>query len=266
MVFKRKNNARVSAAILDKDDVASSRNGDESKDKAKPILKNVSRKCTLNRIIVFLVIFNALLLLANNKASSNSTGSNLRQIDGGAADTSKEVNKAAEPAKTVENVKPVSFTGGTILNAKSIDDILNSGKTNVALNNAASQSETHSARYPAYHVVDGNRLKDYSHTKGCDPWLQVDLGSAHDVKDVVIFNRLDMFQARLKDFDVGVLQQVYGNWNVIAQIHHEGVVTEKVGFHFEPSAKGQIVHIHMDGCTEERNIHLLQVEVYGDAI
>jgi len=139
---------------------------------------------------------------------------------------------------------------------------LNSGKTNVALKKPASQSDNYAEQSGlAGSAVDGDRLIHTTHTKGCDPWWQVDLGSVHDVTDIVIFNRLEN-QDRLSDFYVGVLRQVSGNWEVAAQIHHPKTATDRVGFNFEPAAKGQIVRIHMGGC-EDRFIHVIQVEVYG---
>jgi len=221
-------------------------------------------------------VINIILYLIPD-SSSGGSDTNLRQVvtnpnavttatDGGSIVASKEaiVNdppKVADPVKATEAAKPVSITGGKMLDAMSIEGVLNSGKTNVALKKTATQSDTFKSKLKAENAVDGNRLAGLSHTKGCDPWWQVDLGSVHDVTNIIIFNRVDMFQAQLSDFYVGVLNQVSGNWEVAAQIHHRNNAAERAGFHFDPAAKGQIVRVHMNGC--DKFIHVLQVEVYG---
>jgi len=236
--------------------------------------------CTINNAWYFFVVINIILFLIP-KSSSGGSDTNLRQVvtdpnavttatDGGSIIASKEAiandpPKVADPVKATEAAKPVSITGGKMLDAMSIEGVLNSGKTNVALKKTATQSDTFKPvkmRFKAENAIDGNRLAELSHTKGCDPWWQVDLGSVHDVTDIIIFNRVDMFQAQLSDFYVGVLNQVSGNWEVAAQIHHRHSAAERAGFHFEPAAKGQIVRIHMGGC-KDRFIHVIQVEVYG---
>lgn len=240
-MIQRKNSTTVSESTLKGHAVALSPENVASKNEPKPILNN-SQKYR-DTILWILVLANTSLYYVFNSLS-----------DSGAVNTSEAVNAAQ------------AFTVGKILDAKAIDNILNSGKTNVAFKKAVSQSETYSDIYPAHNAVDGNRLESLTHTTGCDPWWQVDLGSTHGVTDVVIFNRSDEYRVRLTDFYVGVLHQFSGKWEATAQIHYaEENTGDKLGFHFEPAANGQIVHIHMDGC-DERFIHVLQVEVYGDAI
>jgi hypothetical protein len=76
----------------------------------------------------------------------------------------------------------------------------------IASQGTASQSTTYT-RGPARRAVDGDTEEGFSQTLSKDeqPWWQVDLGQERPVSRIVIWNRLDKFAARLKNFTVSVL-------------------------------------------------------------
>ena len=88
-----------------------------------------------------------------------------------------------------------------------------SGASNLALRGEARQSTTASAG-PAKLAIDGNTDGDYAKAKSTthtetstDPWWEVDLKAASSVERVVLWNRTDGSQDRLKGFRVALLDE-----------------------------------------------------------
>lgn len=82
---------------------------------------------------------------------------------------------------------------------------------NLARQGTASQSETtHGA--PASRAIDGNKNPSFggggqTHTpeNGRDPWWELDLGGEYPIEQIVIYNRADGLEDRLKGFTLKIL-------------------------------------------------------------
>ena len=73
-----------------------------------------------------------------------------------------------------------------------------SGGTNVAQGKMVTASSLHSAEYPHANLVDGNKT-NFAHTNNeAVEWFQIDLGQDYEIEKVVITNRTDCCQARLR--------------------------------------------------------------------
>ena len=74
-----------------------------------------------------------------------------------------------------------------------------SGGTNVAQGKTVTQSSiSHPGTFDPPNLVDGNKT-NFAHTKnGAVEWFQIDLGQDYEIEKVVITNRTDCCQARLR--------------------------------------------------------------------
>jgi type II secretory pathway pseudopilin PulG len=71
--------------------------------------------------------------------------------------------------------------------------------TNVASGKTVRASSLLSDRYPHTNLVDGNK-KNFAHTNNeAVEWFLIDLGQAYEIEKVVIHNRLDCCQGRLRN-------------------------------------------------------------------
>lgn len=122
----------------------------------------------------------------------------------------------------------------------------------------------------ANRAVDGKHHPDFAfHTRSEDhPWWQVDLGQAYDLGLVVIFNRRDCCQERMRKFSI--LASMDGaNWSTLYEYdgarvwgsdgspYRAPVFTTRNGRGIPPKAR--YVRIVLDG---RDCLHLDQVEVY----
>jgi hypothetical protein len=74
-----------------------------------------------------------------------------------------------------------------------------SGGTNVASGKTVTASSLHSPAHPHANLVDGNKT-NFAHTLNEDvEWFLIDLGQAYEIEKVVITNRADCCQARLRN-------------------------------------------------------------------
>ena len=74
-----------------------------------------------------------------------------------------------------------------------------SGGTNIASGKTVTASSLHSPEYPHANLVDGNKT-NFAHTQNeALEYFQIDLGQEYDIDKVVITNRTDCCQDRLRN-------------------------------------------------------------------
>ena len=77
-----------------------------------------------------------------------------------------------------------------------------SGGTNVAQGKTVTASSLYAAQFPHTNLVDGNKT-NFAHTKNeALEWFQIDLGQDYEIEKVVIHNRSDCCQGRLRNTKV----------------------------------------------------------------
>ena len=73
-----------------------------------------------------------------------------------------------------------------------------SGGTNVARGKTVTASSLYGAQFPHANLVDGDKT-NFAHTNNeAVEWFQIDLGQDYEIEKVVITNRTDCCQARLR--------------------------------------------------------------------
>ena len=74
-----------------------------------------------------------------------------------------------------------------------------SGGTNIASGKTVTASSLHSPEYPHANLVDGNKT-NFAHTQNkALEWFLIDLGQDYDIEKVVITNRTECCQGRLRN-------------------------------------------------------------------
>ena len=77
-----------------------------------------------------------------------------------------------------------------------------SGGTNVAQGKTVTASSLYALQFPHANLVDGNKT-NFAHTnKEAVEWFQIDLGQDYEIEKVVITNRTDCCQGRLRNTKV----------------------------------------------------------------
>ena len=77
-----------------------------------------------------------------------------------------------------------------------------SGGTNVAQGKTVTASSLYALQFPHANLVDGNKT-NFAHTnKEAVEWFQIDLGQDYEIEKVVIHNRSDCCQGRLRNTKV----------------------------------------------------------------
>uniref|UniRef100_UPI0011EFEAAB galactose-binding domain-containing protein n=1 Tax=Pareuzebyella sediminis TaxID=2607998 RepID=UPI0011EFEAAB len=145
--------------------------------------------------------------------------------------------------------------------------------SNVALGRMASQSSTYGNGVASL-AIDGNTSgsspwsADLQHTQSENrPWWEVDLGADHTVDQVVLYNRSDGNQSRLRDFYVLVsalpfapgasLEDLLGDAG-IARAYFPGPAGPSETFSL--TAEGRYVRVQLSG---SGILHVAEVEVMG---
>ncbi len=157
-----------------------------------------------------------------------------------------------------------------------IDPCLTNGATNLALNRPADQSSVYGFGIPSIGVdgdTDGTRgpwgnASILHSQRENQPWWQVDLGSQSDIQEVIIHNRSDCCQSRLKAFYMMVSAQPFPvgatlndllNDPNISKTFFPGVAgdLEQISL----SAAGRYVRIQLTANNEI--LHLAEIGVMG---
>ncbi len=143
---------------------------------------------------------------------------------------------------------------------------------NIALAGTASQSSNYNGASLASNAIDGNTDGNYnngsvSHTQsGAQNWLQIDLGSVQEIKQIDVYNRTDCCASRLSDFHVVVSDVPFTSNNLRHALAQEGV-----GEHFHQGAAstverftinrtGRYVRIQQ---ANSEPLHLAEVQVWA---
>jgi len=132
---------------------------------------------------------------------------------------------------------------------------------NVALGKTATQSSIGWGGDPS-RAVDGNTSGQWgdgsvTHTNGdASPWWQVDLGSAHTLERITIYNRTDCCSNRLNNFDVEYLDAA---GQVIATENFPGIA----GSNTEITLAGTDVHAVRIELNGSNILSLAEVQVWG---
>jgi len=143
--------------------------------------------------------------------------------------------------------------------------------TNVAKGKAAAQSSTH-ATQAASRAVDGNQsgdnvLDSVSHTNSeSQAYWQVDLGSAANLSEIVLWNRTDCCADRLANFHVLVSDTPFSGTSLaraqgtpgVTGLHFAGVMGQTGRFAL--SRTGRYVRVQLEGTNY---LQLAEVEVFG---
>ena len=148
------------------------------------------------------------------------------------------------------------------------------GPTNLALNQPATQSSLYAAGLATY-AVDGDLRgssawrADLQHTAvELEPWWEVDLGQQADIEEVILYNRSDCCQNRLKDFYVMVSDQPIDtaisladilNSSAINSTYIEGEVDSIASLPM--SIAGRYVRIQLT--SRNLPLHMAEVQVLG---
>jgi cytochrome c peroxidase len=135
--------------------------------------------------------------------------------------------------------------------------------SNVALGKPTSQSST-AAGGLSQRAVDGNTSGNWgtgsvTHTAGeSKSWWQVNLGSAHQISRVTLWNRTDCCSSRLSNYHVDGLD---ANGNVIVTQNISGVAGDKTDINL--TAEGVYsVRVQLNG---SNYLSLAEVQVFGEA-
>ncbi|WP_149303609.1 galactose-binding domain-containing protein [Pareuzebyella sediminis] len=145
--------------------------------------------------------------------------------------------------------------------------------SNVALGGTSSMSSTYGNSSASY-AVDGSTTgtspwsADLQHTQNeYRPWWEVDLGADHTVDQVVLYNRSDGNQSRLRDFYVLVSAAPFPAGATLEELLEDGNVT---GAYFPGpagasetvplNAEGRYVRVQLSG---NGMLHMAEVEVMG---
>ena len=156
------------------------------------------------------------------------------------------------------------------------DPCANNGTSNLSLNQTAEQSSIYGFGIPSIGVdgdTDGSRgpwaNASILHTqRESQPWWQVDLGGQSDIQEVVIHNRTDCCQIRLKDFYILVSGLPFPTGATLNDLLNDANVSKT----FYPgaagnvetipiSASGRYVRLQLSATNEI--LHLAEVEVMG---
>ncbi|MCH6256532.1 discoidin domain-containing protein [Puniceicoccaceae bacterium K14] len=139
----------------------------------------------------------------------------------------------------------------------------NGGGTNVALGGTVTQSSTAYSGV-ASRAIDGDTNGAWSdgsvtHTANeAQPWLKVDLGSSHDIDEIVVWGRTDSCCAnRLSNYDVSILDS--GN-NVVWSNYQSGTPSPSVSIDAN-GATGRYVLIELNGTNP---LSVAELEVFGE--
>ncbi|WP_369434177.1 trypsin-like serine protease [Psychromonas sp. MME1] len=136
-------------------------------------------------------------------------------------------------------------------------------ESNIALHKSTSQSSNYS-NITASRAVDGNTDGNWSsasltHTlNDHQAWWKVDLGGAHQVNRVVLWNRTDCCSNRLSNFHVDLLDI---DGNVLASEEHPGMAITKTEINIY-SDDVYTVRVQLNG---QNYLSLAEVEVFGYA-
>ena len=77
-----------------------------------------------------------------------------------------------------------------------------SGGTNVARGKTVTASSLYDPQYPHANLVDGNKTNFVATQNEAVEWFQIDLGQDYEIEKVVIHNRSDCCQGRLRNTKV----------------------------------------------------------------
>ncbi len=104
-----------------------------------------------------------------------------------------------------------------------------SSTSNVALNKSASQSSTQ-LNASASRAIDGNTNGDFwgansvTYTNWeANPWLQIDLGSVHNIEQINVWNRTDCCQSNLSNYHILISNNPFTSNNLNNSINQNGV-------------------------------------------
>ncbi len=150
-----------------------------------------------------------------------------------ASATASSPAPAPIPVNRGRYVKLVGPTkvSGSVLNIAEMK-IYAGGNDNIAKNKIVTMSSTLKG-YPSTQLVD-DIANNFAHTNGTeDPWMEVDLGSEHDITKIVVYNRTDCCSGRTagstlqildKDKNVTWTSEVFKNKDggITYQNNHDG--------------------------------------------
>jgi alpha-L-fucosidase 2 len=153
------------------------------------------------------------------------------------------------PSDAVDGTYPIGVTAGTrawsvVTSANVVVE-----RPNAARSKPATQSST-AFNGAASRAVDGNTDGTYSagsvtHTDFQDqPWWQVDLGEAHDIDQIAIWNRTDCCSDRLTDFYVLVSEEPFVSGSLADVLDQEGVW---VGHHPDEAGRPTLIDVAVAG-------------------
>jgi YVTN family beta-propeller protein len=140
---------------------------------------------------------------------------------------------------------------------------------NVAAGKTATQSTTYAAGYGAQNAVDSSTNNGLvSHTlTNANEWWQADLGAAHRIDRIRLWNRLDCCSERLRNFYVFVSDTDLTGRSYAAILADASVKRRFVGASTIPSnidvpggITGRFVRVQLDGA---QYLNLTEVEVRG---
>ncbi len=104
-----------------------------------------------------------------------------------------------------------------------------SSTSNIALNKSATQSST-SLSASASRAIDGNTNGDFWGANSVtytnwesNPWLQVDLGSTHNIEQLKVWNRTDCCQSNLSNYHILISNTPFTSNNLNTSINQNGV-------------------------------------------
>jgi hypothetical protein len=135
--------------------------------------------------------------------------------------------------------------------------------TNLALNRPTRQSSLYNGApgYGSSNGVDG-KMGAFFHTdQEAAPWWQVDLGAAHVLSEVRIYNRLNCCSERARTIQV-LLSQDAGNWQTVYS-HNGSVFGGADGRPLVVPLNGRTARYVRLQLAESNYLHLEEVEVYG---
>ncbi|SHJ83212.1 Ig-like domain-containing protein, partial [Pseudozobellia thermophila] len=171
-------------------------------------------------------------------------------------------------------------TSGDGRSMASANIIVDGGCTlsNVALGGMAIQSSVYGNGLASL-AVDGNRvggtphsnsqgIADLQHTQEeTSPWWQIDLGSSYFLEELLIYNRTDKLQSRLRDFHVFVSNTPFSTQESLQDLLENSNISD---YYFAGSASlEETIELRTDGrfiriqLSDNGILHMSEVEILG---
>lgn len=176
-------------------------------------MSGTGKKIAIGIVVLVVLVGIALAIYFGTKKSSSTTtdsssGSSAASSSGSSAASDTTGSSAANTSLKARYIK-ISNPKVSCMNIAEIQVFSSEGGDNIAKGKVSTKSSDYDNILVAGNITDGD-LKNLAHTSCKDtPWMQVDLGSDLPIYSIVVVNRLDCCQGRIK----GSVLEIINNAN-----------------------------------------------------